>query len=77
MDNKVNRIPGTSRQSITTADGRQVQRMYVYLPPSIWHLLQEAARANGTSVSQQIQSFAITGTAISKENNVSPSPRTE
>lgn len=69
MQNKVARIPGTSRQSITTVDGTAMQRMYVYLPSHVWHRLQEAARVSGTSVSQQIQLFAISGTASSKETH--------
>lgn len=64
------RIPGTNRQSVTAADGTAMQRQYVYLPSHIWHLLQESARINGTSVSQVIQSFAISGPANSKETYV-------
>ena len=73
--NKVHKVPGTDRQSVTAADGTAIQRMYVYLPSHVWHLLQEAARVNGKSVSQQIQAFATSGTAKSKENHVSTSTR--
>lgn len=69
MHSRVHKIPGTRRQSVAAADGAALQRMYVYLPLHVWHLLQEAARVNGTSVSQQIQSFAISGTANSKDQS--------
>jgi hypothetical protein len=75
MHNRVHKIPGTQRQSVTAADGTAMQRMYVYLPSHVWHLLQEAARVSGTSVSQTIQAFATSGTANSKEIHVSTSTR--
>jgi hypothetical protein len=75
MHNRVHKILGTNRQSVTAADGTAMQRMYVYLPSHVWHLLQEAARVNGTSVSQTIQSFATSGTAKSEETHVSTSTR--
>lgn len=77
MHNKVHKIPGTNRQSVTAADGTAMQRMYVYLPSHVWQSLQELARANGTSVSQTIQSFATSGTANSKDqSNVKAAIRT-
>lgn len=77
MHNKVNRIPGTSRQSVTAADGTAMQRSYVYLPSHIWHLLQESARSSGTSVSQIIQAYAISGQQNSKDHNGQSRARTE
>ena len=70
---KVNKVLGTNRQSITTADGTTVQRAYVYLPLHVWQALQESARVSGTSVSQVIETFATSGTAKSKENHVNAS----
>jgi hypothetical protein len=74
MHNKVHKVHGTNRQSVTAADGTAMQRAYIYLPSHVWHLLQEAARANGTSVSQTIQSFAISGNANSKDQPNVKSP---
>jgi hypothetical protein len=51
-------IKGTKRQMVTTADGTKLQRQYIYLPESIWHLLNAQARADNTSVSLLISSFA-------------------
>ena len=67
--NKVNRIPGTNRQSVTAADGTPMVRQYVYLQSHLWHKLQESARIAGTSVSQQIAAFATSGTDNSKDQN--------
>lgn len=66
---KVNRVPGTNRQSVTAADGTTMQRSYVYLPAHIWRLLQESARNTGTSVSKTIQAFATSGLPNSKDQN--------
>lgn len=74
--NKVTRIVGTDRQTVTTIDGSKVERMYVYLPAHVWHKLQATARSQGTSVSRIINAFATNGTANSKETNVSTRTRT-
>ena len=71
---RVHKVPGTNRQSVTAADGTAMQRMYVYLPPHVWHQLQAAARESETSVSQVIQSFATSGTAKSKDQSNVKSP---
>jgi hypothetical protein len=63
-------IKGTNRQIVTTADGTAMQRAYVYLPSHVWHALQELARAQGVSVSQAIQTFALGGNVNSKVTNV-------
>jgi len=57
------------RQTITTTEGAELERQYVYLPRMIWHLLQQQARTTNTSVSQLIEQFANGGTAFSKDNN--------
>jgi predicted DNA-binding ribbon-helix-helix protein len=62
-------IPGTRRQTVTTADGTAMQRMYVYLPPRVWAALQAAARRAGTSVSQLIATLANSGTDNLKDKN--------
>ncbi|MGZ9711495.1 hypothetical protein ACXX82_11865 [Glaciimonas sp. GNP009] len=62
-------ITGTPRQLVTASDGTKLQRQYVYLPESIWHLLRVQARAANTSVSLLIQTFASSGTANSKGIN--------
>lgn len=67
MHNKVHRVPGTSKQAVTAADGTAMVRQYVYLLPSTWSALQEKARSAGTSVSQQIATFATSGAVNSKE----------
>lgn len=77
MHNKVCRIPGSQRQSVTAADGTAMQRSYVYLPSHIWHLLQESARTSGTSVSQVIQAYAISGPPNSKDHNDKSPTRTK
>jgi hypothetical protein len=64
----VRRIPNTNRQMLTASNGA-IERSYVYLPARIWAQLQELARNSGTSVSQIIESFAISGTAKLKDNN--------
>ncbi len=65
----VRRIPNTNRQMLTASNGGVIERNYVYLPAPIWSRLQELARSSGTSVSQIIESFAISGTVKSKESN--------
>jgi hypothetical protein len=65
----VRRIPNTNRQMLTASNGGAIERSYVYLPARIWAQLQELARNSGTSVSQIIESFAISGTAKLKDNN--------
>jgi hypothetical protein len=69
MHNKVHRIPGTNRQTVTAADGTAMVRRYVYLLPSAWSSLQEKARVAGTSVSQQIATFATSGAVTSKKES--------
>ena len=69
---KPSKIPGTSRQRLTSKDGSSIERSYVYLPSSVWAQLHEMARSSGTSVSKIIQSFANTGAANSKESNANP-----
>lgn len=76
MQQRATTIPGTNRQTVRTADGTTMQRQYVYLPSHVWHALQQLARANGTSVSQTIQSFALGGKVTSKDTHVSTSPST-
>lgn len=75
MSQRPTTIPGTKRQTVTAADGTSMQRSYVYLPSHVWNLLQELARVNDSSVSQVIQSFAVSGTASSKDKYVSPVSR--
>ena len=65
----VRRILNTNRQELTSSNGGVIERSYVYLPAPIWAQLQELARSSGTSVSQIIESFAISGTAKLKDNN--------
>jgi hypothetical protein len=62
-------IPNTNRQMLTASNGGAIERSYVYLPAPIWAQLQELARNSGASVSQIIESFAISGTAKLKDNN--------
>ena len=69
MHNKVHRRPGTNKQAVTAADGTAMVRQYVYLLPSAWSALQEKARVTGTSVSQQIATFATSGAVTSKKEN--------
>lgn len=69
------RIPGTVRQSLTSASGTQLQRQYMYLPVSVWHALQLQARESGTSVSQVIEHLAISGLVKSKDQNANSIPR--
>jgi len=76
MSQRPTTLPGTKRQTVTAADGTSMQRQYVYLPSHVWYALGELARANGKSVSQTIQHFALGGTASSKDTNVSAKPRT-
>lgn len=59
-------IPGTSRQSVSSADGAALERRYVYLPAYIWERLHSSARLTGTSVSQLIATFAVQGNANSR-----------
>jgi hypothetical protein len=68
-------IKGTNRQMVTAADGTKLQRQYVYLTESIWHLLHAQARAANISVSLLITSFADHGTSTPKDtNDTTPSP---
>ena len=65
----VKNIPGTARQALFSTDGIKLERQYIYLPEVVWKALQQLAKKSGTSVSQQIQSFAISGNVLSKEFN--------
>ena len=62
-------IPGTSRQSVRSADGTALERRYVYLPAYVWERLHSSARLTGTSVSQLITTFAVQGNANSRTVN--------
>jgi hypothetical protein len=62
-------IPNTNRQACTLLDGTRLQRAYVYLPESVWHLLQQQARDSHQSVSQLIETFANSGDDNLKDNN--------
>lgn len=66
-------VTGTRRQALQASDGTQLQRMYVYLPVEVWHLLQHQARTTHTSVSQLIESFALGGNSTSKDINAAQS----
>ena len=42
-------IPGTSRQTVILADGKQLERQFVYLRAGAWEALKVLARQQGTS----------------------------
>ena len=57
------------RQNLTSIEGVELQRQYIYLPKKVWNLLQDQARQTHDSVSQLIEKFANSGTANSQEIN--------
>ena len=65
---KVNRIPGTDRQSVTGKDGVILARQYLYLEPQVWDAIHALARASNKSVSQLVAIFAAKGQRNLKES---------
>lgn len=42
-------VPGTSRQTVILADGKQLERQFIYLRAGTWEALKALARKQGTS----------------------------
>lgn len=61
MANNAKRIPNTDRQTVTTSDGKQLERRYQYHTRETWMLLAELARNHNTSISKLIDLFAERG----------------
>lgn len=72
------RIPGTSRQKVTTHSGLELERQSVYLPTASWDQLREicyAERLSGSEVIQQLIHLASSGAHKEKHDKHSTSSK--